>query len=404
MKILFLIAYFTPDQTGYVHLARELVEVLAQKGNEVSIVCPTPTRCDQAAIQEYKNKKTEEMYDGRVHITRFWAPQEGKNPILRAFRYFWCSFRTYQIGKKHKECDLVFSNSTPPNQGLLAAKVARKLKVPSVYSLQDIFPDSLVTTGLGHEDSLVWKIGRKMEDRTYALTDKIIVITDAMKENLLKKRAKAEKIEIVSNWIDTDQIKPVKREQNRLFDELSIDRSKYIVLYAGNFGLAQGAEIIFDVAEKLREEKDILFVIFGGGVGFEAAVERAKNLENVFIHPFMPLDRIDEVYSMGDTALVICKKGVGTSGMPSKTWSTMACGVPIVASFDLDSEMHKMLKLTKAGICVEPENVDALADAVMTMKKDGNSTDIRSEVIKIASKEACVSKYLQIFHEALQKS
>ena len=405
MKVLFLDAYFEPEQIAFTHLEQDLLEKLVEEGNEVQIICPTPTRgISKETAEEYKHKKKQAFYNGHVNVVRFSAPQEGRNPIIRAFRYLWCNLRTYQLGKNQKEVDVVFCNSTPPTQGWIAGKVARKMKVPLVYSLQDVFPDSLITTGLSQEGSLLWTIGRKIEDRTYAGCEKIIVITETMKENLLKKGVENQKIEVVNNWIDMEKTIPVNREENKLFDEFGIDRSKYIVLYAGNFGEAQGAEIVLEAAEKLHNENNIFFVIFGGGTGYNNAVEKAGRLENVFIHPLMPQNRISEVYSLGDVALITCKKGVGKSGMPSKTWSIMACNTPIIAAFDTDSELANVVSESGAGICIEPENSTLLANRILEKYcYERKPVTGRDYVEKNVSKSACLERYNRIMNIARRK-
>lgn len=305
MNILFLDAYYEPEKIAYTHLERDLIEGLISDGHKIKIICPTPTRgIDKETREKYKNKIFEEKYNGSVEVNRFKAPQEGKNPIVRAFRYFWCNFRTYQIALKSKNVDVVFSNSTPPTQGAISGIVARKLskkykkKVSFVYNLQDIFPDSLVNTNLTHNGSVLWKIGRKLEDFTYRHADKIIVISQAFKKNLLAKGVSEKKVEIISNWIDLESVQPVERKDNKLIDEFDLDPSKFLVVYAGNFGAAQGADIVIKAAMELQDYKDIQFVIFGGGPYFEDAREQAKNLDNIFIHELMPQDRISEVYAL----------------------------------------------------------------------------------------------------------
>ena len=400
MRVLFLDAYFEPEQIAFTHLEHDLLEGLVYAGHEVEIVCPTPTRgLSQDKAEAYKKRKSEYMFSRHVHITRFFAPQEGKSPIIRALRYFWCNLRTYQIGKDEKNIDVVFCNSTPPTQGWIAGKVAKKLHAPLIYSLQDVFPDSLVTTGMTSKESVLWKIGRKLEDATYKKCKKIIVISESIKKNLIQKGVNPRKLEVISNWIDTDAIQPVPREDNRLFDEFGISKDKFIVLYAGNFGAAQGAEIVLEVAEMLRDQKDMQFVIFGGGAGYQAAVDKAGLLPNVFIYPLLPQDRIAEVYSMGDVAIITCKKGVGKSGMPSKTWSIMACNTPIIACFDIDSELADVIKAANAGLCVGPEDKSKLCDGILSFSKNGSCYLIRDYVKRYASKEKCVNMYLKNFQE-----
>ena len=403
MNILFLDAYYEPEKIAYTHLERDLIEGLISDGHKIKIICPTPTRgIDKETREKYKNKIFEEKYNGSVEVNRFKAPQEGKNPIVRAFRYFWCNFRTYQIALKSKNVDVVFSNSTPPTQGAISGIVARKLskkykkKVSFVYNLQDIFPDSLVNTNLTHNGSVLWKIGRKLEDFTYRHADKIIVISQAFKKNLLAKGVSEKKVEIISNWIDLESVQPVERKDNKLIDEFDLDPSKFLVVYAGNFGAAQGADIVIKAVE-LQDYKDIQFVIFGGGPYFEDAREQAKNLDNIFIHELMPQDRISEVYSLGDIALITCKKGTGKAGMPSKTWSIMACNTPIIASFDEESDLADVIRNSGAGVCVNPEDVFALSDAIVKVserkQKKLDCMELRKYVLKNASKQICVRKY-----------
>lgn len=408
MKILFLDAYFYPEIIAYTHLENDIISGLL-KENDVSVICPVPTRgiTDETA-KEYSKIKSETLPNGVV-IKRFACPREGRNPIIRAFRYFRCGFRHIALGKKEIDADAVFAVSTPPTQGYVAAKVARKLskrrgkKVPFIYNLQDIFPDSLVTTGLTRKGSLLWKLGRRLEDKTYRSADKIIVISEGFKRNIMEKGVPEDKIVVVSNWIDTDAVRPVSRDSNRIFDEFSISRDKFTVVYAGNFGAAQGADVVISAAERLAERDDIQFVIFGGGSEFESVRDSVteKGLKNVFINGLLPQDRVPEVYSLGDVALITCKKGVGGSGMPSKTWSIMACGTPIVAAFDTDSELAETISCANAGVCVEPENAEALAEAILRMA-DGEASRYvggREYAVENASREKCVQKYVEAITE-----
>ena len=405
MRILFLNAYFEPEQIASTHLEKDLIEAIVKDGHDICVICPTPTRgVSKATIKEYRRIRSEVRYDGHVRVTRFWAPTEGKNPLIRAFRYFWCNYRTYQIGKKMKQCDLVYCDSTPPTQGWIAGKVAGKLKTPLAYSLQDIFPDSLASAGLTNEGSLLWNLGRRIENQTYKHCNRIIVISDAMKRNLLQKGVDQRKIVVINNWIDTDKIRPVMRQENQLFDEFGVDRAAFIVLYAGNFGESQGAEIVLDAAESLQNRTDICFVIFGGGSGYDKAVRRAESMNNVFIHSLMPSNRISEVYSMGNVALITIKKGIGKAAMPSKTWSIMACNTRIIASCDLDSELCDIIRRSNAGICVEPQNKNELVRAILEeyqMEPDMH-TDTRKTVMQIASKNVCTTAYLKQFKACLE--
>lgn len=401
MKILFLNAYFAPETIAFTHLESDLISGLLAEGHEITVLCPTPSRAVSAEVRrEYKKKKHESLFDGRVTVQRFNAPKEGRNPIIRALRYFWCNARERRLARRYKGTDVVFAVSTPPTQGLLAGKAAKRLGCPFLYSLQDVFPDSLVTTGLAKKGSLLWKIGRKIENKTYARAHKIVVISEAIKKNLLDKGVSEDKLAVIPNWIDTDAVRPIPAEENHLYEEFGIAKDKFTVLYAGNMGAAQGADVILDAAELLKDNADIQFVIFGGGAGFDAAKARAEELPNVFIHPLLPQSRVPEVYSLGDLALITCKKGTGTAGMPSKTWTIMACGTPVLAAFDTDSELAHILAKASAGKAIEPQNAQLLADeirAFAVLPREERPTGGRAYVEANASRTLCVEKYADLF-------
>lgn len=403
MKILFLNGYFYPENIAYTHLEQDIIKTLVENGHTIDVICPIPSRgVDAETRKKYSSMLEESMYDGKVKVHRFPLGEEKESTLKRFARYFVCDFKTYFLAKKYK-ADVVFAVSTPPIQGMLAGKVAKKIDAKFVYNLQDIFPDSLVTTGLTKKGSLLWKIGRKIEDYTYRNADKIIVISQSMKKNIMQKGVPEEKIELISNWIDTEKVKPVSKEANGLYDEFGIAKDKFIVVYAGNFGAAQGADVVLRTAELLKDDADVQFVIFGGGAEFETAKEAAKGLPNVIINPLLPVERVPEVYSLGDVALITCKKDVGSSGMPSKTWSIMACNTPIIASFDTDSELSEILESAKAGTTVEPENADALAEEIIRYKAEKLECGSRNYVYENASSEVCTAKYVEVMKISIEK-
>lgn len=402
MRLLFLDAYYKPEKIAFTHLEEDLIEGFIAAGHEIDIICPIPTRgVGKDVMKKYKHIKYEEEYDGKVRVHRFWAPQESTNPIARALRYIWCNIRTYQIGTKFNDIDIIFANSTPPTQGFIAGKLKRRLKCKFIYSLQDIFPDSLITTGFGKKGTLMYKLGNKIANYAYSNADLIVVITHTFKNNIIKKGVPESKIKLIYNWVDIEKIKPIKKKDNRLFDELGISRAVFTVVYAGNFGASQNGQIIVDVAKSLKDYK-IQFVLFGGGSNYPVIKKQAKKLLNIHCFDLMPLNRISEVYSLGDVALITCKSGTGNTGMPSKIWSIMACNTQMIASFDENSELNNIIKKSGAGVCVEPENVEKLSEAIIEAYyncSDERKNNLREYVEEYASKNVCVHRYVDILKE-----
>lgn len=375
MKILILDAYHDPEITADTHLENDLVEHLINGGNYVYIITPVPTRgIDDKIRAIYKKKLNEKLCNEMLHIRRFYAPRERKNPLLRAIRYLWCNFAEYLIGKKYDFIDVIYCISTPPTQGLLGAKIKKALSrngksVPLIYYLEDIFPDTLVSSGLARQGGALWKVGRWIEKYTYSNCNKIVAISEGGEKNLIEKGVPREKIEIVNNWIDLQNVFYVNRRENELFSLLGLRIDDFIIVYAGNLGESQNVEIIVEAAKMLMKYEKIKFVIFGSG-GCEEDIRQAikdYGCENVLLYPLQSVDKVNQVYSIGDVDLISCKKGFGQSALPSKTWTIMATERPIVASYDVKSDLAEILNSHNCGVLVEAENAKLLSESILQL-------------------------------------
>ena len=411
MKILKLPAYYAPESVSSSHLIGDLEEAYISAGFEIDVYAPTPTRGVSLEVRnQYKKIKYEEKRDGKIKVHRFSMSREGKNPILRAIRYLRVNLKHYRCAKKAKDIDIIMAGSTPPTQGLLCAKVKKKLSkkygrnVPFVYNLQDIFPDSLVHTGLAKRDGLLWKIGRKIEDKTYRAADKIVVISEGFKQNIMQKGVPEEKIVIIENWIDTDEVVNIPREENKLFDKYDLARDKFYICYSGNIGHTQNMDMLLDTAKRIAEvNSEIRFVILGAGAAKAHVSERVEkeNISNVVLLPFQDYSDISHVFSLGDMGLIISKKGVGSNSVPSKTWSIMSASRPVLASFDKEGDLDRVITDNNCGICVSPEDTEGFYNTILSCYENRDSIaemgkNGRSYVTTHLTKEIGTGKWVDL--------
>ncbi len=416
MKILKLPPYNSVEQVSSSHLGRDLTEAFVKAGFEIEIHCPTPSRnIDKATREKYRRLLYEEKYDKAVRIYRFRMFAEGRNSMMRACRYLLCNLIQYFKGAKVKDVDVIFGQSTPPTQGLLCGLVKRRLEqktgkqIPFIYNLQDIFPDSLVNTGLTRKGSLLWKIGRTIEDFTYRHADKIIVISEDFKRNIMEKGVPEEKIVVVPNWVDTNEVRPISRAANPLFERYGIDRRKFIVSYCGNIGHTQNMDMLLDVAKQLSGEiPELLFVLVGEGAAKEHVTGRvaAEAIGNVRLLPFQPYSEISLVFSLGDIGLLISKPGVGGNSVPSKTWSYLAAGRPLLVSFDCDSSLTSLVGKVGCGLTCGAGDGDALAAALRRLHdQPGQAAEMGRRglayVMTDLQKDKCVMAYVQTIQQAI---
>lgn len=196
MRLVYLVQYFFPEKASGLQLVEDLLEGFSEHGWQTDVFTPTPTRgVTSEQRREYTHKRIEIKYDGNLTIHRMHLYREGKGFIGRAIRYILFSVECFWKAAT-VPADFIFTGSGPPTQGVvvgLAKKVSGK-KV--IYNLQDIFPDSLVTSGICSEGSFLMKMGHAMENFTYRNADHIITITDDMKNNIIKKGVPEDKITV----------------------------------------------------------------------------------------------------------------------------------------------------------------------------------------------------------------
>lgn len=402
MKAIFPCSYYLPETAASLYITDNIVHACADKGIEVDLYTPSPTRnVPDGSVWE----REERQMDGKLRIHRFHLYGEGKNPMLRALRYFLGEFILlhYCMWKKY---DVAFVDSTPPIQGLKMPLIKWLKRKPTLYNVQDIFPDSLVGTGLTHEGSLIWKIGRIVEKITYRYADKIIVISEDFKKNIMAKGVPEDKIVVIYNWVDQSKVVDVPREENKLFDVYGLDRSKFYITYNGNIGLTQNMDMLLDVAKELQEEyEDIHFVLVGNGAYMDEVRHKVAEhqLGNVHLLPFQPYEDISHVFSLGDASLVISKPGVGANSVPSKTWSIMSASRPVLANFD-ENELKTIIENNHCGIFTKAGDKDAFKESILTLynhrelcKEYGHNG--RKFVMNNLTREVGTQKYVDVIKE-----
>ena len=361
--VLLMRGYYFPETAASNQMCKELVERLASNGFKVTLICPVPTRgVSNEERKKYLRNKNEEI-SANLTIKRYWLPCEKKNIVCRAIRYIMQNIYQTFYGMFHKY-DVLFMYSTPPTNGLVGSILKRIKRIEFFYYLHDVFPDSLVQSKITQKGSAIWKIGRKIENTTYKNADYIGVISEGIRKNIVEKGVNPEKIHLVYNWIDTRNIKHVKKKDNCLFDKYSINPNQFIVSYAGNIGEAQSVETLVAAAALLQDYNDIMFVIIGSGSHLDLCVSKASEIKNIRFIPMQSPSLVSEVYSLGDVSTVLCKRGTGLTGMPSKTGSIFASHTLLLAAFDLDSELADILNNFQTGICVEPDNPELLAEKI----------------------------------------
>jgi len=406
MRVLAPIAYYTPEIAGGLYLETNLFEDMANYGWEIDIYAPLPSRgIDSEIRKEYIGKKLEVDCNGKLKIHRFYMPRELDNVIFRAVRYIWMNISFLWKGSMNN-ADLILVGSTPPTQGAMGAILKKIKKVPMVYVLQDLFPDSLVNAGMIKQNSMLWKIGRIIEDFSYKHADRIITISEDFKNNIIAKGVGQEKIDVIYNWADENAVMSIERDSNSLFIKYGLDKNKFYITHCGNIGYSQNMDLLLDVAKDLSEYEDIQFILIGDGA-YKTEVEKAiadRSITNVNIFPFQPYEDISMVFSLGDVGLIISKPNIGQNSVPCKTWSIMSAERPVLASFDTGGELNSIICKADSGLCVPAGDKEKLKDAIMYFynnKKEAirKGQNGRKYILDNLTRSSGTSKYINIIKQ-----
>lgn len=402
MKILFLSQYYKPDIVAGTHLVVSLIEDMCKSGIDVTLITQMPSRgVDQEDINFYKTKKIEKMHNLTIH--RVEVKHKKQSFINRALHDIGSNCRIF-LKALFVTTDVIFTYSTPPTMGLIAVILGKIKRVPVVYNLQDIFPDSIINSGVNHSKLLIF-CGKIIEKISYRWSTRIVVISKDFKKIIMNRGVPESKIDLIYNWIDENEVFDIPRNENKLFDKYHLDRDKFYITYCGNIGHTQNLELLLEVADELKSNIDINFVIIGDGnhKSFIKKIIDEKNLNNVYLLPFQPYKDIAHVYSLGDIGIIISKKNIGKNSFPSKTWSIMSASRPVIASFDLDSELCSIIQEAKSGICVQVDDKILLKSAMMELfdNKDNaknNGLNGRICVLENFKREVGTSKYTEIIN------
>lgn len=411
MKILMFRPSFIPEISGGNHLALDLIEDLIKKGYEVILIVPMPHRVDKKTKNEYKNKKVEKKYDGKLKIYRIKVPIKENSIFSRGLRMIYISFIMFWKSLFMKNIDIIISHSMPIFLGTISIILGGIKNIPVIYWEQDILSESLITTGVANEGlkkKFFYNVAKFFEKISSKFSDYIITVSEKFKKRH-KKMNRDKNIQVIYNWIDSNELVPISKSDNKLFDKFNLSREKFYVTYCGNLGRAQNVEILIEAAKGLEYIDDLEIVIFGDGVRRDFIKNEIKrlNVNNVQLFHLQPLKDVAYVYSLGDIGLIIGRDGTSKNGFPSKTFSIMAAEQAVISCFDMDSELSGFIEKGNCGMAIPPGDPKKLKDAIINMHNNKKMTSImgqnaREFVKNNFSREKSTNEFIQIINDLLK--
>jgi len=269
--------------------------------------------------------------------------------------------------------DVIIASSPQLLVGLSGYWLAALRRIPFVFEVRDLWPESLAAVGVGNQNSPLHRTLAAIAGFLYRNSSRIVVVTPAFKDYLIDHwRVPAEKIDVVENGVETDLFAPAPQSANEALRLKLGAASRFLVCYIGTLGMAHGLETLLDAASFLKHDNpEVLFLLVGEGAEKQRirSIAEVRGLSNVHFLDQQPREQIPGLISASDACLVLLKKtDVFKTVIPTKMLEFMSCARPLILG--VDGQARAIVEQAGAGLVIEPENSQALAEAVRNLAGD----------------------------------
>jgi glycosyltransferase involved in cell wall biosynthesis len=381
MRVLYISQYFPPEAGATQDRAYEMARNWARLGHSVTMLAEIPNHPSGIIHPTFRGKLIHrETLDG-IDVIRVWVKTSPKKNFINRI-LFYISFMINAslagLFLTSGKFDFVYATSPPLFVGASALLLSTIKQAKLIFEVRDLWPESAVVLNELSNPTAI-KLSTNLEELCYKKSLRIVVVTKSIYRRLLERGIYPKKLLIVPNGANLDQFSFDPNARVKLRRELNLE-TKFVVMYAGIFGIAQGLETILYAADKLKNNQDIQFVLIGEGPQKEQIQNLALELElrNVTILDGKPLDIIPSYLSVADISIIPLKNlDLFRGALPSKLFHAWACERPVILS--VDGEARELVKKAQGGKYIPPENVESLVKTILELK---DAPEIRRQMGK----------------------
>lgn len=405
MHILLLSQWYYPEPNVKAHpLARELIA----RGHEVQVLTGFPNYPSGRIYPGYRQRLYQRENLDDVPIIRVpLYPNHSRSGFKRIVNYVSFAASASLIGTwLCQRADVMWVYHPPLTVGIPAWWIELLRRIPFIYEIQDMWPETLSSTGMFSNRRALHLVGAAAKF-IYRRAAAITVISPGFKKNLIDKGVPADKIHAIPNWADEEIFHPVPRDSD--FGKQYGLTGRFNVMFAGNMGAAQALHHVVDAAAQLKGNADIQFVFIGDGISLAELKRQAAELPNVRFIPQQPAEKVPHFLAWADAALVQLKDApLFHITIPSKTIAYMACGRPILCGVRGDGA--EVVSRAGAGLTYEPENAIALVNAIKALyamspgEREAMGQHGREAFLRQYTKQVLIERYEMLFAQVASKS
>jgi len=399
MHILLFNEYYPPDTSATAKIAAQVAETLAQK-HQVTVVAGRPSY-DPDEYYPYSLLRRDTR--SNVTVERVGSTAYPRHRMKRRVSNY-LSYLALAVPRSIAlRPDLVLAMTDPPIAGIAGAFVARVTHRPFVYNIRDMYPDMAVGGDIVRPSRWVerWETMHRAAMRRAA---RVIVLGDDMRDRILAKGVSPERVAIVRDGtsIPTSVLNTTDPAVKKSIEELRCG-FPFVVIHAGNLGFYGAWATLLKAAEILRNE-GVGFVFVGDGANRAALEESAKDMPNVRFLPFRPVEQVSHVMAAGDLHIVTVKRGLEGVVVPSKLFSILAAGRPVLAVATSGTDAASIVVRDRCGTSADPDDPVAVANAIRRLRESPDELQEMGLRARESAKKYARVNELRRFTEILEET
>ncbi|RWC06673.1 MAG: glycosyltransferase WbuB [Mesorhizobium sp.] len=373
MHILFLTDNFPPEVNAPASRTFEHCREWAAAGHKVTVITCAPNFPKGKVFSGYRNRLWQKEEMSGISVIRVWSyitANEGF--VRRVFDYLSYMISAVVASLFVRRADIVIGTSPQFFTACAAYGVGRLKKIPFVFELRDIWPESIRAVGAMKQSAALSSL-EKLELFLYRKAALVVSVTNSFREDLTGRGIDREKIRVVTNGLDATRFKPQGKDQT-LVKRHGL-AGKFVSGYIGTHGLAHGLETVLDAAEAISYKpsgEKYRFIFLGDGAYKAKLTEiaTAKRLQNVIFVDTVSKDEVVKYWSLLDASIIHLKRTeLFRSVIPSKLFECMGMGIPVLHG--VEGESAGIVEKENVGLVFQPENAEELCRRLVELAEDG---------------------------------
>lgn len=361
-KILIHSLVFSPDGVSTAYLYNDIALGFQESGYEVVVLTTTPHY--NIVPEEIAAQPMSKRWMGLFYISNFngikvfHVPQKKfKSFLARVLGFIYWHFLSVFLGLFQRKISIILAPSPPLTIGLIAIFLGKLKGAKVVYNVQEIYPDFLINQGNLRSRPLI-KVLKILEATVYNLADAVTTIDAVFYNTIIERFKEKRKLSIIPNFVDTEVYKPLNANSLSLDKSLFPNRKVLKLMYAGNIGHAQGWDPLLHIARKFKNSA-IEFWVIGEGVLKEKLKEDVtrEDLSNIHLLPYQARTKMASVIAYADLHFIFMNPQMDGQGFPSKIYTIMACGKPLLVLSGKNTPLVNFLVDKNAAFLITNQDI-----------------------------------------------